>query len=102
MNYIGGKYKILLQILPLFPKNINTFIDLFAGGCNVGINAKANKIVFNDNLTYLIDFFKTIHQQELDITINHITNRIKEFNLSITNETVIKILEIFIMKQEIR
>ena len=36
LNYIGGKYKILPQILPLFPKNIDTFIDLFAGGCNVG------------------------------------------------------------------
>jgi len=90
LNYIGGKYKILPQILPLFPKNINTFIDLFAGGCNVGINAKAEKIVFNDNLTYLIDFFKTIHQQDLDITINHITNRIEEFNLSMTNETAYK------------
>jgi len=24
LNYIGGKYKILNQILPLFPKQINT------------------------------------------------------------------------------
>jgi len=35
LNYIGGKYKILNQILPLFPENINCFVDLFAGGCNV-------------------------------------------------------------------
>ena len=68
LNYIGGKYKILPQILPLFPNKIDTFVDLFAGGCNVGINTKANKIIFNDNLTYLIDFFKTIQKQELDIT----------------------------------
>jgi len=90
LNYIGGKYKILPQILPLFPDNINTFVDLFAGGCNVGINAKANKIIFNDNLTYLIDFFKTIQQQELEITLNHIKKRIKEFDLSITNDKAYK------------
>ena len=29
LNYVGGKYKLLPQILPLFPKNIDTFIDLF-------------------------------------------------------------------------
>jgi len=86
LNYIGGKYKILSQILPLFPNNIDTFVDLFAGGCNVGINTKANNIIFNDNLTYLIDFFKTIQEQELDITLNHIKKRIDEFNLSITND----------------
>ena len=55
LNYIGGKAKILDQILPLFPKEINNFIDLFAGGCNVGINVKANKVYLNDNLTYLIE-----------------------------------------------
>ncbi|GAB4481076.1 MAG: hypothetical protein OHK0057_35350 [Thermoflexibacter sp.] len=43
LNYIGGKHKLLEQILPLFPKQISTFIDLFAGGCNVGLNVKAEK-----------------------------------------------------------
>lgn len=28
LNYIGGKHKLLPQILPLFPNNINVFIDL--------------------------------------------------------------------------
>lgn len=32
LNYIGGKYKILNQILPLFPKKINNFVDLFTRG----------------------------------------------------------------------
>ena len=53
LNYIGGKAKILDQILPLFPKEIDNFIDLFAGGCNVGINVRANKVYFNDNLKYV-------------------------------------------------
>lgn len=86
MNYIGGKYKILPQILPLFPKNIRTFVDLFCGGCNVGINVPAKKTIFNDNLTYLIDLYKTFKILSENEIINHIENRIKQFNLSLTNK----------------
>lgn len=86
MNYIGGKYKILPQILPLFPKNIRTFVDLFCGGCNVGINVPAEKTIFNDNLTYLIDLYKTFNLLSENEIINHIENRIKQFNLSLTNK----------------
>ena len=86
LNYIGGKAKILDQILPLFPKEIDNFIDLFAGGCNVGINVNANKVYFNDNLTYLIEMYQTFQENDLDTTILHIENRIKEFQLSLTNE----------------
>ena len=45
LNYIGGKYKILPQILPLFPSRIRTFVDLFCGGCNVGINVSADRTI---------------------------------------------------------
>ncbi len=55
LNYICGKHKLLEQILPLFPKEINTFVDLFAGGCNVGLNVKAEKTISNDNLKFLVN-----------------------------------------------
>jgi len=29
LNFTGGKYKLLPQILPLFPEKINTFVDIF-------------------------------------------------------------------------
>ena len=57
LNYTGGKYKLLPQILPYFPKNIDRFVDIFCGGCNVGCNVKANSIVFNDNNIMIIYFF---------------------------------------------
>jgi site-specific DNA-adenine methylase len=31
LKYTGGKYKILKDIIPLLPQNINTFVDLFGG-----------------------------------------------------------------------
>jgi DNA adenine methylase len=95
LNYIGGKAKILNQILPLFPNEINNFVDLFAGGCNVGINVNANKIYFNDNLTYLIEMFRAFTEKDLFETIKHVENRINEFELSLTNEKGYKKLRDF-------
>lgn len=86
LNYIGGKAKLLDQILPLFPNEIDNFIDLFAGGCNVGINVNANKIYCNDILTYLIEMYKAFQENDLGTTVQHIENRIRQFNLSLTNE----------------
>lgn len=84
LNYIGGKTKILKHILPLFPENIDNFVDLFAGGCNVGINVNAKKVHFVDNLTYLIEMFKELKENELQITLDYIENRI--FDLELTQQ----------------
>ncbi len=87
LNYIGGKYKILSQIIPLFPKNIKCFVDLFAGGCNVGMNITAEKIIFNDNLTYLIALYQYLQNTEISVTFDYIQSQINKFNLSKENET---------------
>lgn len=60
LNYTGSKYRLLSQILPLFPKNIDTFVDLFCGGCNVGVNVSANKYLFNDVQSEIIGLYKTM------------------------------------------
>lgn len=90
LNYIGGKTKILNQILPLFPKYINNFVDIFAGGCNVGINVEANKVYFNDNLSFLIEMYRYFQQNELESTLSYIQNRIATLGLSLTNEEAYK------------
>lgn len=96
MNYIGGKYKLLPQIIPLFPENIGTFVDLFCGGCNVGINIKADKIVLNDNLSYLIDLYRTFDEKSSDTILAFIKKRIRELNLSLTNKDgYLKLREIY-------
>ena len=48
LNFTGGKYKLLPQLVPLFPSDISTFVDIFCGGCNVGVNVTAKKIICND------------------------------------------------------
>ncbi len=68
LNYVGGKYKILDQIIPKFPKKINTFVDLFGGGFNVGINVDADTIVYNDviePLCELMNYFSNKNAEEV-------------------------------------
>jgi adenine-specific DNA-methyltransferase len=86
LNYIGGKYKLLPQIMPLFPQNINTFVDLFSGGCNVGVNADCKKLIFNDMNTILIEMFSKFISMDLEDLLNKINATIKKWNLSMTNE----------------
>lgn len=85
MNYTGGKYKLLNDIIPIFPENIDTFVDLFAGGLNVGINVNANKIIVNDQINYLIDLYKYFNNNTTDYIIKNIEDTINEYELSLTN-----------------
>ncbi|MCM1004712.1 MAG: Dam family site-specific DNA-(adenine-N6)-methyltransferase [Prevotella sp.] len=86
LNYIGGKFKLLPQILRYFPTSIDTFVDLFCGGCNVGVNVKAKFTVFNDNLVYLIDLYRYLKESTTYEVLDHIRNRIREFELTLTNK----------------
>lgn len=85
-NYIGGKYKLLPQITPFFPKRITTFLDMFSGGANVGINVDADKIWFNDINTKINEIFRYFQEEPVDEILNDIYNVINEYNLSKTNE----------------
>lgn len=79
LNYVGGKYKLLPQLLPLFPKDINTFYDLFGGGGNVFINAKAKHYVYNDIDTHVSDLLYNMYkygEKLLSISITSFRNTI--------------------------
>lgn len=82
LNYTGGKYKLLPQILPLFPKDINCFVDLFCGGCNVGINVYAKKHVYNDSCEALINLYSVMQTIESVSFIEKIETVIKKYGLS--------------------
>ena len=86
MNYTGGKYKLLHQIEPLFPENINLFVDLFTGGGNIAANVKANKIVANDCEENIIGIYKTFQEYDnVDELIGQIEEIIKTYGLTIDN-----------------
>ena len=85
LNYIGGKYKLLDDLFTVFPKEINTFVDLFAGGFNVGVNVNANKIICNDHINYLIEMYKYFQKTDTNLLIKSIREKISQYELSLEN-----------------
>lgn len=85
LNYTGGKFKILEPVFQAFPKDIKTFVDVFAGGFNVGINAEAKRIICNDQITYLIELFKLFQKTEIDELLSNIKGLIQKYGLTQQN-----------------
>lgn len=75
LNYTGGKYRLLSQLLPLFPKNISTFVDLFTGGGTVALNVSSQKtyaIDNNYNIIKLLSLFQKLSYEELLGKVNEL------------------------------
>ena len=90
LNYVGGKYKLLPQLMKYFPTNINTFVDLFSGGFNVGINVKSNRTICNDINDFIIDLYKELYNDSVEDVLAKINANIKEYGLSKENEGAYK------------
>jgi len=82
LNYTGGKHKLLPQISKLFPKNIATFYDIFAGGANVGINADAQNIICIEKNKHVVDLLRLIQCTNFDELNQQIIDIINKFGLS--------------------
>ena len=86
LNFTGSKYKLLPQILPLFPDNIDTFVDLFGGGFNVGVNVEAKHIVYNDMSIQLTKMLRYIQSNDIETLIGEIAYYIEKYHLTKTNK----------------
>ena len=98
LNYVGGKYKLLPQLLEYFPKEINTFVDMFSGGFNVGINVDSKKTICNDINSFIIDLYKELYKEPINNVLGHIQNRIDEYGLSKENEDGFKKFRVYYNK----
>lgn len=52
--FVGDKYKLMSQLRELFPSNISTYIEPFAGGGSSFLNTHANRYLVNDVDSYVI------------------------------------------------
>lgn len=86
LNYTGGKYKLLPQLLELFPKQVNTFVDLFAGGGNVSVNVKAEKVVFNDLMWQVPEMLQKFKKIGVEESLRKIDGYISSYDLSKENK----------------
>ena len=58
--YVGDKYKLMKQLVNLFPKEINNFYEPFVGGGTVFLNIEAKKYFLNDIDKHLINIHKLL------------------------------------------
>jgi len=86
LNYVGGKFKLLPQLLPLFPAKLNRFVDLFCGGGNVAVNVYAKKIYCVDKQKQVIDFLEACKQIPSEYMLEKIDALICKYGLSKTNK----------------
>lgn len=85
-NYIGNKYRIINSIQEFFPENIDTFVDIFCGGCDVSVNTKANNVYANDINYFVIGILEEFQKHDVDYILEYIDSTIEKWQLSKTNE----------------
>ena len=70
--YVGDKYRLMMQLLDLFPQEINNYYEPFVGGATVFLNIEAKKYFLNDIDKHLIKIHKFL--------ISNAKNKEKFFN----------------------
>ena len=86
LNYTGNKSRLLDQILPLFPKKINRFVDLCCGGASVGLNVISNtqEVICLDINKSVIELLQTLQMFSEKSIVSKVEEIIKDFGLSDT------------------
>lgn len=86
INYVGNKYRLIKQIIPLFPKKISMFVDAFGGSGTVLMNTEADHYIYNDVNPYVSGIVSGLFSTPYDEIIKQIENVISEYDLSVTNK----------------
>ncbi len=82
LNYTGCKAKMIGFIKQNLPNNpIHTFIDLFGGGFNVGINIDAEHLVYNDINPFVNALIRSFESDTVSY-LRYIDKLIKQYQLA--------------------
>ena len=81
LNYIGNKVRIINEIRQNLPDNIETFIDAFGGGFNVGININADRIIYNEFNCFVKELIESFYKFDTFSYIKYMKKIIRQFGL---------------------
>lgn len=89
--YMGNKYKLLKDLIPLFPDSCDIFVDLFGGSGVVSMNYQGTQKTiyneFNKNIVELIKMIVNNNPKELD---KYWKQKRDEYGLEIFSATTIE------------
>lgn len=81
LNYIGSKARMVSEIKKHLPQKITTFVDIFGGGFNVGINSDAKYIIYNDINYFVKDLVESFKINDTYQYIIYVKKIIDKYNL---------------------
>lgn len=82
IRYMGNKNKLIKNgLINLFPKNIATFYDLFAGSGAVAYNTSADRYLINDIDFYIFSLYQLFQKINSDDILGEILENIEKYNL---------------------
>ena len=82
--YVGDKYKLVPQLLKLFPKNIDTYVEAFYGGGSSQLQVNAKQYFLNDIDSYVIKLHEFLfsYVDNRELFFKRIFSLIKKYGLS--------------------
>jgi len=96
LNYIGSKSKLISNLEKFYPKDSKSFIDIFGGGFNVGINVESKKIIYNDLNHFVTNLIESFRCNDTYQYILFIKKNIRKFKLkSKDNTSYLKIRDFY-------
>lgn len=65
--WVGGKYPLLKQLIPLFPQQYNAYWEPFCGSCTVWLNSPPHTSNLSDGNSLLVDTYNAIKQDPIEL-----------------------------------
>lgn len=81
LNYIGSKAKLVPAIKSNLPNDIDTFIDIFGGGFNVGINMGFDAIHYNDLNCMVVRLIESFKEHDTYSYLSYVKKIIAKYGL---------------------
>lgn len=82
LNYPGNKAKSLKELLDIIPKDIDIFVDAFAGSGIVSFNSDSKEIVCNDINKYSTELIKYLYMNSGESIIKATEELIAEYGFT--------------------
>lgn len=82
ISYPGNKNQVLEQIIPLFPKDYSTFVDIFCGSGVVGVNSGYGSVLCNDCNQYAIEVLRFFYQHSFEDIVSGLEGIIDSYGLT--------------------